>query len=71
MGVRRRLVALLWRRGTMDEVGDATIWINICLFFFETADGGPEVMEDPANGGSEVLEDPADGRGSLDFRYQM
>ena len=33
MGVRRRLVALLWRRGTMDEVGDATIWIGIFFFW--------------------------------------
>jgi len=32
MGVRRGLVALLWRRGTMDEVGDVAIWIGI--FFF-------------------------------------
>ena len=55
----------------MDEVGDAAIWIDICLFFFETTDGGSEVLEDPADGGSEVLEDPADGRGSLDSRYQM
>ena len=53
MGVRRRLVALLWRRGTMDEVGDAAIWIGI-FFFLEMADG------------SEVLEDPADEGGSLD-----
>ena len=51
MGVRRRLVALLWRRGTMDEVGDATIWISI-FFFLETADGGSEVLEDSADGGS-------------------
>ena len=64
MGVRRRLVALLWRRGTMDEVGDAAIWIGI--FFLETADGGSEVLEDSADGGSEVLEDLADGGGSLD-----
>ena len=33
MGVRRRLVALLWRRGTMDEVGDAAIWIGIFFFW--------------------------------------
>ena len=65
MGVRRRLVALLWRRGTMDEVGDTTIWIGI-FFFLETADGGSELLEDSPDGGSEVLEDPANGGGSLD-----
>jgi hypothetical protein len=64
MGVRRGLVALLWRRDTMDEVGDVAIWIGI--FFFETTDGGSVVLEDSADGGSEVLEDPADGGGSLD-----
>jgi len=59
MGVQRWLVVLLWRRGTMDEVGDAAIWIGIFFFL-------KRLMEDRKCWRIRLMEDPADEGGSLD-----